>query len=79
MKQSYRIYRDSHDNSGDRMRWVLWSGNEYPSLEDIRSVALSAQNEEHDPFLQTIDDYISVQKKRKIGWQTLNVINIFKV
>ena len=79
MRQSHRIYHDSIDNNGDHTRWTIWTGDEHPSPEDIRTAALRAQNDEHDPFLQAIDDYISVQKKRRIGWQTLDIINIFEI
>ena len=79
MRQSHRIYHESIDNNGDRTRWILWTGGEYPSHNAIRIAALRAQDEEHDSFQQAIDDYISVQKKRRIGWQTLDVINIFEI
>ena len=78
MENRYRLHTTSVDDMGERLPLTLWEGEAYPLDDDIAQAARVMRPEVRSPFRQAERDYLRVQQKRRIGWKTVDVINIFE-
>ena len=76
MKDRYRLRVNDWNGSGFDRR-VVWYGPEEPDRETVAQFLPGRQQEVRSPFNQAMHDYLHLQKRRRIGWQTIETIHLF--
>ncbi len=77
-EHAYRVVIEKHNDSD----YVLWSGREVPTAEIMAGIKdnLKQRNTEstRSPFEQRINDSLLVQRRRSLGWKTINIYNLYR-